>query len=467
MTLPEQFSVYNNLFTRSKGMEGNLLQDLLPEDNDHGWHVARNLMKPLNHLDFLRRKEEIAIELNLHNQPTLPLWFDENYKILENHQSRQVSTAAVISHLARQLAQQGKPLSESDIANRLREYATIRHMEFHPSDVCNLTCCGCTYGQDDPDRKPPPVDFPFHEIKKIAQLKPGSIVIIGGGEPTFYRNSRYRFQEMVEEICTTNPGVALALVTNGTYLPPGNWPHLFRWVRLSLDAASEATYLAFRGKPGFNRVIHNYLRYLDYDIGYVGISFLFARSNIHEYAAVAKLIFELVMKEKPRALNKVNIQYRPLRRDPHQYDRPFTQEVTLEQIQKAVSEVRALADSSPEMKAFLRNQTNITAVLGGNAHPPHPFSRCYYSQVFRIVRANGDLRPCFIRAAEPGFILGNIQTDALETIALNALYIGARRKLHCDPDGCRQCHVNYTFEQGLIGNLRPSYSPEVRADPMF
>jgi MoaA/NifB/PqqE/SkfB family radical SAM enzyme len=293
------------------------------------------------------------------------------------------------------------------------------------------------------------------------------MVIIGGGEPTLYKSGNYRFQEMVEEICNTHPGIVLALVTNGTHKPPGDWPSRLSWIRLSLDAATEDTYSAFRGKPMFNRVIRNYLSYLDYDVRYVGISFLFARSNIHDYAAVARFIFQLVKEEKPHALHKVNIQYRPLRRDPYRYDKPFTQAVTLEQMQRAVSEVRELADSSQEMKAFLRNQTNITAILGGNAHPPHEFSRCYYSQTFRIVRANGDLRPCFIRVSEPDFILGNIRTDSLETIALNTLYIGARHKPQCDPHGCRQCHVNYTFEQGLKGNLRPSTSPEVLADPMY
>jgi MoaA/NifB/PqqE/SkfB family radical SAM enzyme len=462
----EHFSEYSNLPTKPVGMD-TPLQDLRPDDSDHGWHVARNLIKPLNHLDFLKRKEEIAIELNLHDLITPPLWFSVNYAILAKHQARKISTADVIRHLASQLYQGGKPLSEDDIADRLREYATIHHMEFHPSDVCNLACCGCTYAHDDPENKPLPINFPFPEIKKIAQMRPRSMVIVGGGEPALYRNACYGFQEMVEEVCATNPGITLALVTNGTYKPPGDWPNRFSWIRISLDAATAATYSAFRGKPMFNRVIKNYLSYLDFDIRHVGISFLFARSNIHDYAALARFIFELVRKEKPHALLKVNIQYRPLRRDPYRYDEPFTQAVTVEQIQRAAGEVRDLADSSQEIRDFLRNQTNITAILGGNAHPPHEFSRCYYSQTFRIVRADGELRPCFIRVLEADFILGNIRTDKLETIALNTLYVGARHKPHCDPDGCRQCHVNYTFEQGLKGNLRPSKSPEVLADPMY
>jgi MoaA/NifB/PqqE/SkfB family radical SAM enzyme len=340
-------------------------------------------------------------------------------------------------------------------------------MEFHPSDACNLACCDCTYAHDDPERKPPPISFPFHEIHKIASMKPKSIVIIGGGEPALYRSGKYRFQEMVEEIQGTNPGIRLALVTNGTYKPPGNWPDRFSWIRISLDAATADTYTAFRGKPLFRRVVRNCLDYLDHRVRYVGVSFLFARSNVKDYAALARFIFDLVKREKPHALPKVNIQYRPLRRDPVGHDRPFTQAVTPEQIRKAVCEIRELADSSRAMKVFLRDQTNITAILGGNTHPPHEFSRCFYSQTFRIVRASGELRPCFIRVSEPDFVLGNIRTDDLETVALNSLHVGARQAPDCDPQGCRQCHVNYTFEQGLKGNLRPSTSPEVLADPMY
>jgi sulfatase maturation enzyme AslB (radical SAM superfamily) len=462
----EQFSIYNNLAARSSH-PANPLRDLLPEHDDRGWSVARDLIKPLNHLDFLKRKEELAVQLNLHNRLTPLALFDVNYAVLAKHQARTVTTGAVIAHLAAQLRRNGQLLSEDEIGDRLREYAAIRHMEFHPSDICNLTCCGCTYGHDDPERRPLPVNFPFQAINKISQLQPRSMVIIGGGEPTLYRSGKYRLQEAVEEIVSTNAGIALALVSNGTYLPSGNWPDRLSWIRLSLDAATEETYRAFRGKPLFSRVIKNYLSYLDYAARYVGISFLFARSNVQDYAAVAKFIFNIVKAEKPHLLHKVNIQYRPLRRDPFVYNKPFTQAVTPRQIQNAVREVRALADSSAEMKAFLKNQTNITAILGGNTHPRHDFSRCYYSQTFRIVRASGDLRPCFIRVAESDFSLGNIQTDSLETIALNTLYVGARRKPHCDPAGCRQCHVNYTFEQGLSGNLKPSASAQVRADLFY
>ena len=65
----QRFSVYN-VPTGDSTLDDNPLAHLTPANRDTGWHVARNLLKPLNHLDFLRRKDEIAQLLNLHNLKT-------------------------------------------------------------------------------------------------------------------------------------------------------------------------------------------------------------------------------------------------------------------------------------------------------------------------------------------------------------------------------------------------------------
>ena len=55
----EQLSVYNVLLDQTEPAN-NPLHFLLPEHKEHGWHVARNPLKPLNHLDNLKRKEDIV-----------------------------------------------------------------------------------------------------------------------------------------------------------------------------------------------------------------------------------------------------------------------------------------------------------------------------------------------------------------------------------------------------------------------
>ena len=441
--------------------------DFLRGDNEHGWLVARNLRKALNHLETLRWKDNTATELMLHGTRTDGIIFDEMFTLLQGHQERRVATDDVIRYLSARMASDNPNLTQETIKKELRDYAVVPHMEFHPSDVCNLTCIGCTYGHDDPETKPLPINYPFAELNRISSLHPKSMVIVGGGEPTLYRDDDLYFPELVTAIIEQNPGIKLALKTNGTHKPEGDWPSLFSYIRVSIDAATPETFTKFRGKPMFERVIKNYLDYLDYDAPYVGISFLFSNVNIHEYVQVAKFLHDLVKDNKPDKLHKVNVQYRPLRQDPFDYDKPFKEAVSEEQIEQTIDEVVELAHSSDDFEDFLSHQTNITAIVGGNTHPPYMFSRCNYSQIFRIVRANGDVRPCFIRVKEPDFLLGNVITDPPETIALNMLYVAAARKEHCNSQGCRQSHVNYILEQGLIGEMQPSMSDEVLRDPMF
>lgn len=463
-----EYSVYSH---GAREKPGHPLAFLLPERDDRGFHAARNLLKPLNHLAFLDQKEQIAVRLGLHNLKTPQPLFDVMYPKLVAHQAGRFSTDAVVEDLARNLPprgdQIGHDISVLQVRALLRQYATIRHMEFHPSDRCNLTCLDCTYGHDDPARKPDPVQFPIEGIVRIRQLEPASMVIIGGGEPTLFRNGPARFGDLIEEIAHQLPATRLALISNGTFKPAGAWAERMDWIRLSLDAATPETYLRFRGRPLFDAVIRTFLAYLDHEGPNIGIGFLFGRSNVHEYAAVARFIFDLVRRERPAQLGRVSISYRPLRRDPYRYGGIFSEAISREQLDRAVVEVRELARTSTAMERFLRDQTNVTAILGGNTHPPHEFGRCYYSQTFRIVRASGDLRPCFIRVSEPEFSLGNLLRDDLTTIAINTLLVAARRRPHCDAHGCRQCHVNYAFEQGLDGLLTPSRSRDVREDPMF
>ena len=153
--------------------------------------------------------------------------------------------------------------------------------------------------------------------------------------------------------------------------------------------------------------------------------------------------------------------------DPKDTGKDFPAAITDTQIKETMLDIIKYAKTSLEAECFLRDQTNIEAVLGGNSQSLHDFSRCYYIQIFHIIRANGELRPCFIRVSEPDFVLGDILTHSTSSFSLNSLYIAARKKKHCDPEGCRQCQVNNVFEAGLSGRLEPPKSDTVASDPFF
>ena len=316
--------------------------------------------------------------------------------------------------------------------------------------------------------RPPPVNFPFSELEHLARICQRSMLLIGGGEPLLYRSGRRFFCDLVGFIRRQMPHIQLGLVSNGTHAPRGEWAHAFRWIRYSLDAATPSTYAEYRGKRLFDRVCANVVATLRRTRHTrVGVGYLYSAANIHEAALAARALYDLVRRSYPDGLDRFSIQYRPLRRDPKDEGRAFPAAISLAERNRCEAEFISLARRDSAFAGFLRDSTNCEVIAGGNEQAPLEFGRCHYSTVFRIVRANGDLRPCFIRVVEPEFLLGNLTRDPPEKIALNALYMAAFLRPGCDRHGCRQCHVNWILEAGLRGEIEPSKAPSVADDPFF
>ncbi|MEM5792737.1 MAG: radical SAM protein [Candidatus Aenigmatarchaeota archaeon] len=436
--------------------------EFLIGDDTKGWRAERNLFKSLNHLEILKKKEKIAEKLGINNIKSEPELFEKNYSILESHYKKIITTDAAIEKIADNVG-----LSKNDVEFMLNEHFPIGHMEFHPSDICNLNCQGCTYGHGVKGLGPKKIVFPFEHLDKLKALKPKSILFSGGGEPTLYKYKNYNFGDVVEKIHEIMPKTLLALITNGTFVPKGNWVSHLKWVRISIDAATPETYMVFRGKNLFEKVTRNLLKYLNTSIPKVGGTFLYSKININEYVDFARYFYKKVKEEQPNNLCRLNLSYRPLRRNPNDKRKKFPGYITKEDIEKTVKKIIEFANESIEVENFLREQTNIEAVTGGNLQPPMPFKRCYYSQIFHIVRANGDIRPCFVSVLEPDFVLGNIIKDSISSISLNVLFIATLSKKICNPEECKQSHCNYILEQGLLDKFKPLKIPSVAEDPFF
>lgn len=415
----------------------------------------------MNHLPLLRSKDEIALLLRVHPTQTPTELYEANFSVLEAHNKGKIKIEEAMKLIAHNTESSFK-----EINLLLNRYFSVGHLEFHPTDRCNLKCRGCTYGQDDPRLKPLKKSFPFEHLDKVAELDPRSLLLSGGGEPTLYRYKGHVFRNLVERLHELMPNTPIALITNGTCFPKGRWTDYIKWVRISVDAATPACYRAFKGRSFFNKVAKNLLNYLDSSIPSVGCTFLFSKENINEYVDFSRHFLDYVQEKKPKSIDKFNISYRPLRQNPNDDRDDFPEALSDDDIKKVVQRILNYANT-PQRESFFREQSNVEAVMGGNLQPAMDFERCHYSQIFHIIRANGDVRPCFTRVLEPDFKLGNVIKDSHSAISLNTLYIGTRRKRYCDSEGCRQCHINYLLEKGLKGEIKPSKSHYVFNDPFF
>ena len=126
-----------------------------------------------------------------------------------------------------------------------------------------------------------------------------------------------------------------------------------------------------------------------------------------------------------------------------------------------------MGTDDPEFGGFLREHTNHDIINAGNAHAPVAFQHCGFSSIFRLVRADGEIRPCCMRLYEPEFYLGNLIHDSPETIALNMLYNSTFLKPGCDGPGCKLGQYNRLTEDAVVGIAQPSDDPEIRNNPFF
>lgn len=441
--------------------------DSLKGDYDTGWLVARNHYRVLNHLPLLQNYSNVAEQLYLSYECSNKEIVSDNFKILHKHQAGIISTQEAIIQLHNKLKLYDRVITIDTIVSLLRNIFSVPHIEFHPTDKCNLSCRGCTYGHDCIKRQNRKDVFPFDFLYKLKEISPKSIVIVGGGEPTLYRFKDTRFNELILKIRELLPLVQLGLITNGTVFLKGDWYKEFLWARISLDAATRETFNNFRQRDLFDKVCHNLLSYLNTIIPYTGIGFLYSKMNIFEYVAVIEFLYAFIKNNAPEALKKFNIQFRPLRQDPKDKNKDFPEAISPKDIDNTIDSLLRLVSSSEEIFHFVKYQTNAETVEGGNTHKPLNFSRCHYSLIFHILRANGNLYPCFITVDQPEFCLGNVIRDLPETIALNTLYIAGKLHDICNPVQCRQCHINNILEKGLKGELRPPASKEIQENFFF
>jgi len=120
-----------------------------------------------------------------------------------------------------------KLIKNYELLRSMREKKTIIpiHVQFIPTNQCNLNCTFCSCSED--DRK---TEMSFDDAKRIIEklhkLGTKSVTLTGGGEPLLYKH----FQELLTEFHSA--GIKIGFVTNGLSLDQYSYEYV-TWCRIS------------------------------------------------------------------------------------------------------------------------------------------------------------------------------------------------------------------------------------------
>lgn len=175
--------------------------------------------------------------------------------------------------------------------------------EIDLSNKCQLDCNFCMYEEY---RKSNRVFLDWvvyvRLIKSLVNAGAKSVTFTGGGESTMHP----RFLEMVEVAHWA--GMKIGLITNGILLHKIPDLSPFKFVRVSLDAATKGTYKKIKCKDFFDVVVRNIKEAAAKDQTDVGISFVVCADNKREIKKAKKVAKSLGVKYiqfKPAWINGV------------------------------------------------------------------------------------------------------------------------------------------------------------------
>ena len=316
-------------------------------------------------------------------------------------------------------------------------------LEFHPYDCCPLSCLYCTY------HKEKSAVFPFKSMEKLRIFEPKAIVVSGGGEPVYYTDGKYHFNDVIYKLREMFPNAGIGVTSNGQYLPDGGWQKEVEWIRVSIDTDNEKTFK--RIKDGsLKKSLETLKALVNGPIKHVGAGFVYSRFNIDEVYGFLKLIYnDVYLRYRENAESKLNIQFRPTCmvsscKCPSesylatgQLMVPDNKEWWNECVEKEKNLI--FNDEDENFKKFVVEHANIDReklFVVKNDKPK--FSKCWLSLIRALVRANGDIFPCVMRACNNSKPIENILSCSnTENIFLGQMLYHNLKEDYCR--GCESC----------------------------
>jgi radical SAM protein with 4Fe4S-binding SPASM domain len=279
----------------------------------------------------------------------------------------------------------------------------IASLTIHLTDNCNVRCEHCSYSTQ--KWKNEVTDY---LIDEIVSHDPFYTCIVGGGEPTFLSDP-VRFSEILRKFRDGS----VYMLCNGTIVPslPEIWVPKFDFIRISLDAGSPETYMKIKGVDFYSKVRRNIEKLLELGVNKVGISFVAQKNVIDDLPKLLKELSYYFFKYGYRFF----IRIKPLRG----YD-PLLP--SIDHIKKVTDLIMEETVKSFMFKRFIEEATDFNGLKDMNYSITgvKPISaKCYYSLLYVLITATGEVYPCGLMSRKSKKSLGNLNTSPWSAILEN------------------------------------------------
>jgi len=314
---------------------------------------------------------------------------------------------------------------------------------------CNLLCTTCprTYAELEP-----PADMGWELFTRIVDQVPNlaRAVLHGVGEPMLVKNLPRMVRYLKER------GVYVLFNTNGTVLNERNGRALIAAqldeLRVSLDAATAASFLAVRGKNYFDRIVKNVRAFRElqeregHDRPLVSAWLTGLKETISELPAFVRVAADIGVKE-------VHLQ-RLVFFDENAVGLARPDQALFEQLTRAdaasISEAEDLARSLG-IRFSASGAASEAGISLRKASGASPWSLCRRPWTLMYFTANGRAIPCciapFSQRGYEHYTLGDATQQSLRQIWNGPAYRKFRSALLSDvpPHACANCGLRWSL----------------------
>jgi MoaA/NifB/PqqE/SkfB family radical SAM enzyme len=273
------------------------------------------------------------------------------------------------------------------------------------------------------------------------------VVLHGIGEPLL----NPELAAMIRYVKTQHPRAAVVFNSNAILLDDDWQTDLVEaeldQFRVSLDAATAATYARIRGINAFDKVVDNVRRFAvrlgDSQRPQLSLWTMAMRENLDELPALVDLSADLGVLE-------VYVQRLVL------FDQGMASEAQSLHGRLRAQEASALDRAARRAQAHrlafrASGLTSPQDSLSGHRADARPYAACYRMWTTTYITANGNVLPCciapFSTTNYAGLVLGNVFLDPFAEIWNGERYVARRRALYTSEPlhPCELCGVNWAL----------------------